>query len=131
MPQEEPQITFPPVKGGSYSLASPAEYAAPIEDTLGTEISQATFSMPAMDKEPYVVANPYVSPMMFPKEIASVVPNQGNPIQTPATQMQPVSQQLSGEVFKSVQQGGSRAKTPPKNKNVVFENSEIRVVKLQ
>jgi len=131
MPQEEPQVTFQPIKGGSYTLASAAEHSAPIADTLGSEINQGTFSMPAMGKEPYVVANPYVSPMMFPKEIASVVPNQGNPIQTSAVQLQPVSTQLTSEVMKSVQQGGSRAKTPPKNKNVVFENSEIRVVKLQ
>jgi hypothetical protein len=138
MPQEEPQITFPPVKGGmrtqkggSYTLANGAEYAAPIADTLmGTDINSSTFSAPAMGAEPYVVPNPYVSPAMYPKEIASVIPSHPNPIQTPANQIHSVSVDLAAEVMQSVgQKGGVRAKTPPKN--VVFENSEIRVVKLQ
>lgn len=97
-----------------------------IEDTLGSDINQAIFSMPAMDKEPYVVANPYVSPTILTSEAASVQPNQDYAPTTDALHMQPVSTDLMSEVFNTVQQGGSS-----KNNNVVFENSEIRVVKLQ
>lgn len=96
--------------------------AAPVED-IGTDINQATFSAPSMDKEPYVVANPYVAPAMFPKEIEQVAPNPAQLPQTPAQELQPVSNAIVGEVLNTVQNGGG--------KTVVFENSEIRVVKLQ
>jgi hypothetical protein len=96
--------------------------AAPVE-MIGTDIKQATFSVPSMDKEPYVVANPYVAPAMYPKTIEQVGSNPAQPPQTPAQELQPVSNTLVGEVLNTVQNGGG--------KTVVFENSEIRVVKLQ
>jgi len=111
---------------------------APIEDTMGTEINQATFSMPSMDKEPYVVANPYVSPPILPKEIDIVAPNQNEHIASDANQTATVSSELLSEVLTTVQQGGSpkqQGDAPKQNdemkNNVVFENAEIRVVKIQ
>jgi hypothetical protein len=98
---------------------------APIAETLGTDIDQATFSMPAMATEPYVVANPYVSPPMLPSEVSAVAPNQAIINQAPVTQTDAVSTNIVSEVLQTVQQGGAS------NKNIIFENSEIRVVKLE
>jgi len=95
---------------------------APVE-MIGTDINQATFSVPSLDKEPYVVANPYVAPAMYPREIEQVGSNPAFTPQTPALELQPVSNTVVGEVLNTVQNGG--------DKTVVFENSEIRVVKLQ
>jgi hypothetical protein len=104
---------------------------APIEDTLGTEINQATFSMPSMDKEPFVVANPYVSPPILPNEVNMVAPNQVEHIPSDANQTATVSSELLSEVLTTVQQGGAPKQNDEMKNNVVFENAEIRVVKIQ
>ena len=104
---------------------------APIEDTMGTEINQATFSMPSMDKEPFVVANPYVSPPILPNEVNNVAPNQVEHIPSDANQTATVSSELLSEVLTTVQQGGAPKQNDEIKNNVVFENAEIRVVKIQ
>jgi len=132
--QQQPPAINLPLRGGS--LTNGAERPALIEETLGTDIDQGTFSMPAMGQEPYVVANPYVSPLMFPKDIASVVANPVSQVPVTPTQGPTISNQLLGEVLGTVQQGGKPLKSAMKSRSrssspsVVFDSAEIKVVKL-
>ena len=99
--------------------------------TEGSNINQATFSVPSMNSEPYVVANPYVSPAMLPKEMTAVEPNSAVPAVAGAAQTQPVSSQLISEVSATVTQGGG-LKSPKKgSQSVVFDSDEIKVIKLE
>ena len=99
--------------------------------TEGSNINQATFSVPSMNSEPYVVANPYVSPAMLPKEMTAVEPNPAAPATAGAVQTQPVSSQLISEVSGTVRQGGG-LKSPKKgSQSVVFDSDEIKVIKLE
>jgi DNA-directed RNA polymerase II subunit RPB2 len=126
------------LRGGS--LTNGAERPALIEETLGSNIDQQIFSMPAMGQEPFVIANPYVSPPMFPKEIASVVANPVSQIPVTPTQGPTVSTQLLGEVLGTVQQAGgkplksamkSRSRSPSSGgSSIVFDSDEIKVIKL-
>lgn len=91
--------------------------SATIAESAGSDINQATFYNPSLATEPYVVANPYTNPPI--KGPDTVVPNE--PVYADATLTQDVNPNLIAEVQNTVQ---------PDNKNVVFENAEIRVVKL-
>jgi DNA-directed RNA polymerase II subunit RPB2 len=76
----------------------------------GTDIDSKIFSQPALGQEPYVIANPFVSPPLTATEMKPEAP-QYTPV--PATIEQPVQ--------------GSQGITNAIN---LFENSEIRVIKL-
>jgi hypothetical protein len=76
----------------------------------GTDIDSKIFSQPALGQEPYVIANPFVSPPLTANEMKPEAP-QYTPV--PATIEQPVQ--------------GSQGITNAIN---LFENSEIRVIKL-
>lgn len=102
----------------------------------GSNINQGTFSMPSMSTEPYVVANPYVSPPMLPKEMTTVEPNVPLTAVANATQAQPVSSQLLSEVSATVTQGGSLKGSRSRSRSssqssVIFESDEIKVIKLE
>ena len=71
---------------------------------------------PALDKEPFVIANPYVTP---PAQGPAPAPAPQQPIPAPATETQPVSNELFNQV---AQQGGKSVN--------VFENADIQVIKL-
>ena len=71
-----------------------------------------------MATEPYVVANPYVSPPILPNEATAIAPNQAIINQAPTTQTDTVSTNLVAEVLQTVQQDISPTK------NVIFENAE-------
>jgi hypothetical protein len=79
----------------------------------GTDIETSIFGQPALDVEPYVVANPFTSP---PLSASSPTPEPFNeaPLQTPATTEQPV--QAAPSVANAVN---------------IYENTDIRVIKLQ
>jgi len=97
-------------KGGAQLLGAPIP---DIKLTMpGTDINPATFSQPQMAEEPYVIANPYTSPPLT--ELAPKPDDiEVGKIQVPAQLEQPVS-------------------AAPEITNVikVFENSDIRVIKL-
>ena len=92
-------------------------------DIIGTDIKETIFNSPADANGLFVIPNPYVSPQMLPKEIEAVQSNPVQQPQVPANISESIPNKLLGEVLNTVQQGGE--------KKVVFENSEIRVVKLQ
>lgn len=82
-----------------------------------TNIKPATFYAPPMDKEPFVIPNPFVSPPVTGPGPAPATP--GPPAPAPATTTAPVSNDAFNKV---IQQGGKATN--------VFENAEIRVIKL-
>jgi DNA-directed RNA polymerase II subunit RPB2 len=108
-----------------------AETPAPI-DAIGTvDFNQATFSQPSMGSEPFVIANPYTSPPLTMDEVKMpAAPTYIQPVS--ATVQQSVAPSLLQEVKAVVQQGG-KAKEPKADSNVttVFENADIRVIKLE
>jgi hypothetical protein len=81
-----------------------------------TTIKPETFYAPALDKEPFVIANPYVTP---PPSGPAPAPAPQQPLPAPATATQPVSNELFNQV---AQQGGKSVN--------VFENADIQVIKL-
>jgi hypothetical protein len=76
----------------------------------GTDIDSKIFSQPALSEEPYVIANPFTSPPLLTSDPKPESPQH---IPVPATVEQPV--QGSQEITNAIN---------------VFENSEIRVIKL-
>jgi hypothetical protein len=91
--------------------------SATIAESTGSTVNQATFYNPSLATEPYVVANPYTNPPI--KEPDTVVANE--PVYADSALIQDVNPNLIAEVQNTVQSDIN---------NVVFENSEIRVVKL-
>ena len=78
--------------------------------TPGTDINPNTFSQIQISEEPYVIANPYVNPPLSSYE-PKPQDNEIGTIQVPALIEQPVSQQIPNAIK-------------------IFENSDIRVIKL-
>jgi DNA-directed RNA polymerase II subunit RPB2 len=105
------EIPSPPVqKGGSEPM--------PVADMKGTDIKPDTFYVPQLDKEPYVIPNPLVAPAVTGPAPAPAQP--GPPAPAPASTVQPVT---ANDLFNKASTGGGRVTN-------VFENSEIRVIKL-
>jgi hypothetical protein len=109
----------PPVNAMPKSILKQSGGMAPINPVPeapfsigGTDIDAKIFSQPALSEEPYVIANPFVSPPLQPNETVPEAPPVGN-IPVPATIEQPV--QSAQGISNSIN---------------VFENSEIRVIKL-
>lgn len=126
--QEIPAPQPPPVAqiGGTKSILKktvefeipPHQGGAPIAELVpGTNIKPTTFHAPPMDKEPFVIPNPFVSPPVTGPGPAPATP--GPPAPAPATTITPVSNDAFNQI---VQQGGKATN--------VFENAEIRVIKL-
>ena len=81
-------------------------------EILGTDINPSNFNQPPLDSPPFVIANPYVSPPLSASELAPGQPPVGA-IPVDATIEQPV---VNGpEIINAIK---------------VFENSDIRVIKL-
>jgi hypothetical protein len=80
-------------------------------DIKGTEIEPAIFSQQQMSSEPFVIANPFVSPPITAEEAVIDSPPVGQ-IPVPSQLEQPVA---SSDVIKAIN---------------VFENADIRVIKL-
>lgn len=106
--------------------------------TEGTDINQAIFSVPSMSTEPYVVANPYVSPPISTNEPV-IEPNPAVHLVANAAHTAPVSSQLLSEVSSTVQQGGglksamkgTRSRSRSSESTTVFDSTEIKVIKLE
>lgn len=94
--------------GGMAPIISEPEVKLEI---TGTHINPATFSQPQMAQEPFVIANPFLSPPISSSE-ASIDPPPVGQIPVHAQLEQPVS---SAEVINAIN---------------VFENADIRVIKL-
>jgi hypothetical protein len=113
-----------------------AETPAPIEPIGTVDFNQATFSQPSMSSEPYVIANPYTSPPLTTDEVKMpAAPTYIQPSSTTLTDA--VGSSLLAAVDRIVQQGGSKqeeqkkvVKQTDENVTTVFENSDIRVIKL-
>jgi hypothetical protein len=74
---------------------------------------------PALDKEPFVIANPYVAPPLTQQEQQQApAPAPPQPEPAPAT----ATQQVSNELFNQAAQQGGKVN--------VFENADIQVIKL-
>jgi len=105
-----------------------ATVPAPIEAIGTVNFNQATFSQPAMAQEPYVVANPYTSPPLTSNEVKMpAAPTYIVPVS--ASIVQSVDRGLVADVAQVVQQGG--AKQNEEHVTTIFENADIRVVKLE
>jgi hypothetical protein len=124
----EEEWVLPAQKGGAHEVQpnppSGIEQPQMLKDVLGTEINQSLFSMASMDKPPYVIANPYVSPPLEQGVSMHSAPTVGAEVVEPTVNQQ-VAPDLVSEVSKSVQQGGGSSVIN------IYENDEIRVVKLQ
>jgi DNA-directed RNA polymerase II subunit RPB2 len=124
----EEEWVLPTQKGGAHEVQptppSGIEQPQMLKDVLGTEINQSLFSMASMDKPPYVIANPYVSPPLEQGVSMHSAPTVGTEVVEPTVNQQ-VAPDLVSEVAKSVQQGGGKQVIN------IYENDEIRVVKLQ
>ena len=72
---------------------------------------------PALDKEPFVIANPYVAPPLTQQE-QQQAPAPAQPEPAPAT----ATQQVSNDLFNQAAQQGGKVN--------VFENADIQVIKL-
>jgi hypothetical protein len=94
--------------GGMAPIISEPEVKLEI---TGTHINPATFSQPQMAKEPFVIANPFLSPPISSAE-ALIDPPPVGQIPVHAQLEQPVT---SAEVINAIN---------------VFENADIRVIKL-
>jgi DNA-directed RNA polymerase II subunit RPB2 len=123
-PFVSPVVTMPaPVPAPVASLHAIVQKGGdpmPVSDMKGTDIKPNTFYAPQVDKEPYVIPNPLVSPPIqtpAPAPAPAPAPQVQQP--APAQATQPVSNDL----FNEVMQKGGRAIN-------LFENAEIRVIKM-
>jgi hypothetical protein len=112
--EAERKIQFGGANVNPYDPPKPSPPA--VTPITSTNIKPETFYAPALDKEPFVIANPYVTP---PPSGPAPAPAPQQPLPAPATATQPVSNELFNQV---AQQGGKAVN--------VFENADIQVIKL-